>query len=164
MNSSKPIIILSDANVLIDYIKANEKLLTEACSAVFEIYVPIPVLREIKQLTETKAKRLGLKLYEPSTEQLTESLSDSMRLSFEDKLCLRIASDNVWICATNDKVLKKECERFKVSTMWGLEIMLVLNEKGVLSKKEATKTAQAIFKVNKRLGEAVVQDFIKKLK
>lgn len=48
MNSSKPIIILSDANVLIDYIKANEKLLSEACSVIFEIYVPIPVLREIK--------------------------------------------------------------------------------------------------------------------
>lgn len=164
MSSSKPIIILSDANVLIDYIKANEKLLSQACSAVFEIYVPIPVLREIKQLTEAKAKRLGLKLYEPSIEQLTEPVSDSLRLSFEDNLCLRIAKDKGWICATNDKVLKNECERFKVSTMWGLEIMLVLNEKGVLSKKDATKTAQIILKENKRLGESVVQDFIKKLK
>jgi len=164
MSSSKPIVIISDANVLIDYLKANEKLITEACSSIFEIYVPIPVLGEIKQLSETKAKKIGLRLYEPSMEQLIESSSGSQRLSYQDKLCLRIAKDNGWICATNDKVLKKECERSKVSTIWGLEIMLVLNEQGVLTKREAIKTAQSIFKENTRLGKAVVHGFIEKLK
>ena len=164
MTSSKIFIIVSDANVLIDFLISNEEILTIACRTIFDIHVPVPILREIKQLSEAKAKKLGLKLFEPTEQQLNQSISANPRLSFEDSLCLQIAKDNGWICTTNDKALRKECDKLNVNKMWGLEIMVTLNQDGHLSKRDALKVAEKIGEMNLRITKEVVENFGKKLK
>jgi rRNA-processing protein FCF1 len=164
MKSSKLFIIVSDANVLIDFLITNEEILMTACTTIFDIYVPVPILREIKQLSEAKAKKLGLKLFEPTIEQLSQSVSTNPRLSFEDSLCLQIAKENGWICTTNDKALRKECDKLNVNKMWGLEIMLILNQEGHLSRRDALKVAEKICEINLRITKEVVENFNKKLK
>ena len=78
MSSSKLFIIISDANVLIDYLKSNEAVISLAAATMFDIYLPIPVLdKEIEQLSEAKAKKLGIKLYEPTLAELKGALSGS---------------------------------------------------------------------------------------
>ena len=164
MTSSKIFIIVSDANVLIEFLISNEEILMIACTTIFDIHVPIPILREIKQLSEAKARKLGLKLFEPTAEQLIHSISTDPRLSFEDSLCLQIAKENGWICTTNDKALRKECDKLHVNKMWGLEIMLALNQDGHLSKRDALKVAEKIGEINLRITKEVVENFGKKLK
>ena len=163
MSLSNSIVILSDANVLIDYYKANKKILFLATQNLFQIYVPRSVLKEVKQLSIKNAKEIGIKIIDPTLEQLFESSQRGGKLSFQDKLCLSIARDNKWICATNDKVLRKECTKQKVSIIWGLEVMIQLNSDGFLSKKEAIKTVQSIGKENLRITQKTVERFIKKL-
>ena len=65
-------------------------------------------------------------------------------LSFQDQLCLLIAKENSWVCATNDKQLRGQCEKDGVEVIWGLEIMVLLNKEGYLERIEAEKTVERI--------------------
>lgn len=46
--------------------------------------------------------------------------------SVQDFVCMRIADERGWGCATNDKALRRECGKRGVSVLWGLEMMLYL--------------------------------------
>lgn len=164
MKSAKLFLILSDADVLIDFLEVNERVLSTACETIFEIHVLVPVMREVEGLSETRAKKIGLKPFEPTPEQLTASLNGSPRLSFEDNLSLLIAQEQGWILSTNDKALRKECRSLGVKNMWAFDIMLQLNKHGHLSKREAERTAEKIGEINLRITEGVVERFINKLR
>lgn len=164
-SEAKDIIIISDANVIIDYLKADENIIKIATATIFDIYIPIPVLKnEIDQLSEAKAKKLGIKLYEPTLEEIEQTGSGNKGLSFNDKLCLQAALKNGWICSTNDKPLRKECGKYSVKVLWGLEIMIKLNALGYLAKSEAIKTVNKMKASNVFITDKIQKDFIGKLK
>lgn len=158
--------LVCDANILIDYFDNNKHVLKLATTHCYEIYVPTLVFEEVEQMDEKDAKRLGIKLFEPSLAQVNEAatISFNSALSDEDCLCLIIARDEKWICATNERRLYKECERRKVNAIRGLQIMLDLNSQDKLSSTDATATAQKIKDNNARLTEAVIKKFISLLK
>ena len=158
--------LVCDANILIDYFDNNKHVLKLATAHCYEIYVPTQIFNEVEQMNEQDAKRLGIKLIEPTLPQLTEavSISGNSALSGEDCLCLIIARDKKWICATNEKRLYNECKKQKVNVIRGLRIMLELNHQQKLDSKDATDTAEKIKDSNPRLTEAVLKKFISLLK
>ena len=127
--------IISDANVLIDYEKSNKKVLQLASKYLCEVYVPTPILKEVKDITGAELQRL----------------------------CFLIAKEHGWTCATNDKQLRDQCVASGVSIIWGLEIMLYLNKAGHLERAEAEKTSQRIGEVNPYIGQSLIGKFVTKL-
>ena len=57
--------VISDANILIDYIESNKYILSISCENLYKIIIPSPILNEIKQLSQEEAINLGMKIYEP---------------------------------------------------------------------------------------------------
>ena len=155
--------IISDANVLIDYVKANKRVLQLAVKHLCEIYVPVAVLKEIKDATQSEIEKLGLIPYESSLDQIVKAAEKPFGLSFQDQLCFLVAQDNGWICATNDRRLRSQCEAGNVGVIWGLEIMVLLNKEGHLDRAEAVKTAKKIGESNKYIGKELIRKFIANL-
>ena len=155
--------IISDANVLIDYVKANKKVLQLAVKHLCEIYVPIAVLQEVKDVTADELEKLGVRSFEPTLDQVINAANRSFGLSFQDQLCFLIAKEQGWICATNDKQLRGQCEKDGVEVIWGLEIMLLLNKEGHLDRAEAEKTVERIGENNQYISKDLIKKFIAKL-
>jgi len=157
-------IIMSDASVLIDYAKADPRILRLICEHIGEIYVPNLVFDEVDQIDEREAKRLGLKIIEPMLSQIEEAGVRGGPLSRSDKLTFIMARDLECICWTSDANLKRRCDAEKIRAIWGLEIMLMLVQKGHLTESIATNTARTIKKNGAHLNDAVVMKFEKKVK
>lgn len=155
--------IVSDANVLIDYVKANKKILHLAVKHLCEIYIPVLVLKEVKDISRGELEKLGINIFELTIDQLVQAAQKPFGVSFEDQLCLLIAKENGWVCATNDKQLRVQCEAGNVEVIWGLDIMLRLNKQGFLERAEATKTAEKIAEINRYIGKEIIKQFIGKL-
>ena len=155
--------IISDANVLIDYVKANKKILHLAVKHLCDIYVPVPVLREVKDISRSELEKLGIIIFDPTLAQINQAAQKPFGLSFQDQLCLLIAKENSWVCATNDKQLRGQCEKDGVEVIWGLEIMVLLNKEGYLERIEAEKTVEKIGTSNRYISKDLIKKFIAKL-
>jgi len=161
---SLPKAIICDADVLIDYLDSNKRIFPKISKQICVVYIPLPILSEVKQLVGVEAKKLGLIIFEPTLKQVTEASQRGGPLSFEDKICLIMARDERWACVTNDRNLRKKCREEGVDVMWGFDLMLLLNQKGELSKKEAQDTANKIRTNNPYIKVETLSEFTKKLK
>ena len=157
-------IVICDANILIDYAKANKRIIGLVTKHLYEIWVPLPVWEEVKDLSDNEAEILGLKISEPSLAQTYEAANmHGGGLSDEDHMCFVMARDEKAICATNEKPLRKKCLENDIEVLWGLQIMLQLCESGKLKVDMAAKTGEKIVKMNPRITQKVLDDFISKL-
>jgi predicted nucleic acid-binding protein len=75
--------LVCDANILIDYFDNNKNVLRSATEHCYEIYVPYPVFNEVEQMKESDAEKLGIRLIEPTFEQLMEAANDEGK-QFQD--------------------------------------------------------------------------------
>jgi hypothetical protein len=156
-------ILLADANIIIDFIKADEDALRIICQS-FEILVPRIIIQdEIKQLSIEDAQKIGLKIADAELSQMIEANSGSLRVSFYDKICMILTRDNSWLCISNDKKLHSECDVHNVKIIWGLELLLLSVEKGILSKDRSILCFSRIQSINSRMGKKVEDDFLIKL-
>jgi hypothetical protein len=103
-------LLLVDANVLIDFALTDRTVLAVVVRHVGVAHVPRDVLAEVEQLDEAACAELGLVVVDGTLEQLTEAGAGTGRLSFEDRVCLILARDNGWTCVSNDGRLRRECE------------------------------------------------------
>jgi hypothetical protein len=155
-----PAAVISDACVLIDYIKAEQtKILRLAAEHLFQIKLPLPILKEVNDFTQDQAEALGMEIIEPTIAQGQEAAARGGSLSKPDKLCFAIARDNGWGIWTSDKPLHKKCTDEGIPAYWGLEIMLELCAAGKLEYDTALQTAQKISNVNDRISAAVIKRF-----
>lgn len=162
--TDRPAAVISDANVLIDYINVERTLVLRLVSEhLFPIKLPRSILNEVDQLTEDQAEALGMEIIEESFEQLKEAAVRGGALSHVDKLCLAIARDNGWAIWTSDKPLHTQCKTQGIPVYWGLQLMLDLCQVGKLDPAYALETAQAIERVNERITPEVVCEFNNKL-
>jgi rRNA-processing protein FCF1 len=158
--------IISDANVLIDYAKSAPEILGLISRYIRQLYIPLPILREVRQLNRNSVEKLGVKIIEPTLEQIIEAnkiRTDKPTISKEDAICLVIAKDNDWSCLTNDRALRICCSEFRVHCLWGIGIMQILVSNGKLSPEKAVKIAQDIQSKNKYITESVIKNFQKNL-
>lgn len=157
MEIERPLIL--DANVLIDYTKANKKVLSRLTSLV-DVFVPVLLFDELNNLTEDEALKLGLRIHDTPLEIVGLAVTVSNGTSFYDKICMFTAQTGGFILVTNDKKLRKECVKDKVDILWGLEIMLFLVEKEKLTRKEAEKTFEKIRLDNPRITADIAEEFL----
>jgi len=156
-----PIVI--DADVSIDYAISDKSVLSKISKEICKVYIPLPILQEVRQLTATEVGELGLNIFEPTLRQLVEASIRGGPLSFEDKICYIIARDKKWICVTNDNNLRKKCTEENVGIAWGFDLMLWLNHEGLLSKSRAQDIVDKIKDSNKYIKPEIVTKFTEKL-
>jgi rRNA-processing protein FCF1 len=149
---------ICDANVLIDFIKADEAVLAMLPGYWESVYVPDIVLSEVRQLSAERAGSLRLTIIETPL-----SIPDISGLSFPDRVCLYFATREGWVCIANDRRLRNECQRCGIQTVWGLEMLLLLVESGTLAESRARRMAMKIHSENPQITKKVMDDFLGKL-
>ncbi len=156
--------LVPDANVLIDYANTEPEILSLIAKRLGDIYIPSPVLAEVRQMSLRHARRLNLNILEPSFAQAAEAanMTDST-ISFEDRLCLIVARDNGWSCLTNDKRLRRACRNVGVSIMWGMESMRLLVTAGHMRADRAANTAKQMAQTNPCITDAILKRFLKQI-
>lgn len=140
----RPTVLLSDANVLIDYRDSDLSILALVVRHLAPIHVVRDVVDEVDHLSLTRCRELGLTVIEIEPPVLLQLTTLPRRLSRYDRLSLHACQANDWICVTNDRLLCRTCGEYNVRTRWGLELMLDLVATGALSTSRALKTARRI--------------------
>ena len=158
-------ILLLDANVLIDFLNSEPSLLNLVSKHIGNLYVLDQIVSEVKGLDKSECKKFGLTVIEPTNETLALAETNLYKLSYNDRLCLFTAIDSDFICVTNDKDLRQECQNNQVKILWGLELIRILVEKSVLSIDDAIKIVETIHKINRLyIPESLVKKFVKLVK
>jgi predicted nucleic acid-binding protein len=156
-------IVICDANIVIDYLKTEPKVLQLYSKHIATLYITPNVVSEIHQFKSLKIEDMGFVEIEPNLNQVLESADRQGRLSGQDKLCLILARDNGFGLVTNDVALRKKCKFDSIEVIWGLSMMMALCEKRLLSKAKVISVAKRIEKENVRLTAKVVRKFEEKI-
>ena len=157
--------LVVDANVLIDFCKTQSSLLTLVSRHVGTIHVASPVLDEVHELDAERAHELGLVIVTPELAMVRSAALSAKHspLHFQDWICLLLAEEQSWICVTNDKRLRSECETRNVPVMWEFQLLLELVKCRALTAEDALAAANAIAGINRRIPATVVAAFAQKL-
>lgn len=156
--------VITDANVLIDYAIANKNLFSDLLQFFHEVHVPVDILNEVDQLSIEEARRLGFTIYTPHLSIYSEAEHLDNDLSFQDRICFLEARKNNWAVVTNDRDLKDLCRKEDIETFWGLQVILMMVEEGLVTKKNALAYGEKIAQCNKWIKEDVIADFKKRIK
>ncbi|MDA3927169.1 MAG: hypothetical protein PF904_21050 [Kiritimatiellae bacterium] len=152
--------VISDANVLIDYISVERtKVLRLVAEHLFAIKIPRSILEEVNDLSEDQAEALGMEVIDGSLIQIQEASYRGGALSQPDKLCFVIARDNQWAIWTSDKPLHTKCEQENIPVYWGLELMIELTKRELITPEYAIETAERIEQVNQRISVGILNHF-----
>ena len=152
------VIAICDANILIDYSKADISIIKKIAEYYEEVCIPDIILQEVGIISEEHAKALGITIVETPLE-----LEEIPALSFPDRTCLYYVKKNKWECLTNDKALRKNCIAAGGTVVWGLEMLLKLVTAGLITVTYAEKIAKKINQVNPEISNKILQDFLNKL-
>ena len=156
-------IIICDASVLIDYIKSEPRVLLLTSKNIGRLHTPAQVLGEVKQLDSKTAKRLGIVIIQPVLSQLKEASIRGGPLSRSDKLVFIMSRDAGCTCWTSDHSLRKRCLDEGLNVLWGLEMLIILCEKGHLSKIGATRVARLVRSSGAFITDEVIANFEAKI-
>jgi rRNA-processing protein FCF1 len=157
--------LLVDANVLIDYVKAERSILALVARHLGEVRVLSTILAEVDQLDAEECERLGLQVVEPDPAQVVAAAERRGRLSFQDHLCLLVARERGWTCVTNDGALRRALGENRVPTVWGLELMVELVRIGQLDPGEARAVAETIHTTNPlHIRRSLVEQFAARIR
>lgn len=154
------VILLADADVLIDFVKTQRSVLRLVSEHLGELLVLSEVLDTVDGLTRTECVSLGITVVTLPTEILLEAGAKRGSLSFEDHLGLVAARTNGWTVVTNDGALIRACGECAVKVRRGLRLLLDLVGAGHMTKRAAKQLALAIHRVNPRhINTTVLQRF-----
>ena len=157
-------VLLTDADVLIDYRESEIKILELVVQHMGRVVVLAPVLDEVQGVTPAQCAQLGIEVVEVETEQLVRASEVESRVSFNDRLCLVACREEGWTCVTNDGALRRLCERHGVATRFGLGLMVDLVAVGALTRRRAMAVARQIQASNPlHINERVIQRFLEAL-
>lgn len=149
---------ICDANVLIDYVDADEDVIRELVKYWGIVYVPTRILYEVKKLPIDRAEGLGLTVIETPL-----ILPSAPGLSGPDRACLHFVISEGWTCIANDTLLRRECRRQGGKVVWGLEMLLKLVTAGQITKARAKGIAERIGVFNPEINDNLIAEFIDKL-
>ena len=154
-------VLLADADVLIDYRESDLRILELVVQHLGRVAVLAPVLDEVRGVTAAQCAHLGIEVVEVETEQMLEASAIESSVSFNDRLCLVVSREEGWICVTNDGALRRLCERHRVETRFGLQLMVDLVGAGVLTVGRAAAVARQIHASNPfHINDRVLARFI----
>jgi rRNA-processing protein FCF1 len=153
--------MIMDACVLIDFIKADRSVLELIVKHVGALHVASPVVDEVNEIDdENELLELGLVIVEPEIEDAYAAASQPGPTSFQDRLCLLSAKRHGFICVTNDKNLRKLCQKEDIPILWGLQLLAELHHSGGIPPEDALDIAQKIQKANpKHISPQILKRF-----
>jgi len=165
VTSQRPVLLISDACVLIDFCKAGcHDILSLVSRHILPIHVPFVVLKEVDHLDKDKAARIGITVVEVTVTQIQAATAVRGGPSQQDRLCLIVARDCGGAVWSNDKKLRALCKEHGVTSYWGLEIILLLVKGNHLDGKRAHEAATLIHKIDPHyITTEVLEDFFRKL-
>jgi rRNA-processing protein FCF1 len=146
--SEPQVLLLADANVLIDFRDSDVDLLGLLPNAVGKLHVARPVLEQVKGLSARDCARLAITLVDADAGQLVEAASFAPDLGFEDSLCLILCRDRGWTCVTNDRRLGERCREYGISVRRGLRLLLDLRSANAAPAGRLARAAQAMHTAN----------------
>jgi len=155
-------IVITDANVLIDYAKTNKRVLLLLSRLFREVKVPYEIFKEVNEITVIDASEYHLDVFYPAIDIIYNAANIKNALSFQDNICLMEARKNGWAVITNDRKLKELCEVESIETYWGLQVLMLMVTKGIMTKEVAMNTAAKIADVNAWISKNVIEDFKRK--
>lgn len=157
--------VITDANVLIDYLVTDKKILKLIAGLFKEALIPIDVLKEVEKTTVRQISAYGFSVYYPEPETYFEAanLKEENGLSFEDNICIIDSKKLRCGIVTNDLKMRNKCNEEGIELFWGLQLMVILVTKNRLKKAEAIKAAEKITRNNPRITDKVLGDFKKKI-
>ncbi|MDP3387444.1 MAG: hypothetical protein Q8S24_09425 [Eubacteriales bacterium] len=158
MSKSSQVAAICDANVLIDYVHADEEIIRELVAYWGTVNVPDRVLFEVKQLPLARAEELGLTVIETPL-----ILPPGAGLSGPDRACLHYVITEGWTCIANDRALRKACIKQGGTVVWGLEMLLLLVSTNRITKNRALDIAVKINADNPEITDKILTDFEEKL-
>ena len=157
-------VLLSAANVLIDYRDSDPTILRLVSEHVGPVHVLRQVLAETKGMTLAQCRELSITVHELETEALLEQVNISSRLAFADRLCFLACRMHGWTCVSNDQRLRRTCEEDGISVRWGLELMIELVRVSALSPARAKQVAERIHENNPfHITRELIERFAAKL-
>ena len=140
--SDDPPVLLLDANILIDFAKADVAVLAHLPRFLGPVAVLATTVREVHQLKPDDYPRFGIPVENRTSDEYAATVDSAPDLrSWKDDLCLAVCRSRAWVLATNDRVLRRHCEHAGVFTIRGLELLLALVEKDALSRTGAETVA-----------------------
>ena len=154
--------LVCDANILIDFCDEDRELLSVISREVIALHVPVPILSEVDQLDIETAENLGIVIEDIPLEYLDEERRLS-GCSKQDSACYHLANEKGWGCATNEKQLKKHCDKHRIPVVRGLRLILAAVEKGAVARKRAEQAGKGIIAANGWIKPEVLQAFIEEL-
>jgi hypothetical protein len=129
------------------------------------VFIGRSTFDKVEQLNATTAKKHHLLIEVPDLETIVAAAADRGSLAPDDKETLLLARRNKWVCITNDKPLRRECEMESVAVLWGLEPMKLLVENGEISPSKAISVAKSIQMANSGfISDDIVDRFEKQVK
>lgn len=151
--------LILDASALIDYCKSDLSILSRFSREVQPVYVGKAALRKVRQLSEADARRNHITIVVPDLELALKAAETRGRLAYDDHETLLLAKVNDWCCLTNDKALRRECQKESVQVQWGLEPMRILVSRSLITAPQAILVARKISEVNPYVTEKIVAEF-----
>jgi len=155
--------LVFDANVLIDFLNADDELLTAVVRTIGPVHVPVPVLNEVETLDEARCGALGLDVVMPTLREIDAASTPSGRLSFADRTCLTLSHQRGWTCVTNERALRNACKAAGVPVARGLRLLICLVEAGAIGTNRAEAAALAMHASNPHGIPADVLDEFRRL-
>jgi len=154
-----------DANVLIDYCDSDLQMLSLFSQKIGFVYIARSTFDKVDQLNATTAKKHHLLIQVPDLETIIAAATHRGSLAPDDNETLLLAKRNGWVCITNDKPLRRECESEGVTCLWGLEPMRMLVESEAISPSKAVSVAKTIQAANPGfISDDIVVRFEKQVK
>ena len=155
-------LLVSDANILIDFYLADSSLIKILCDE-FHLKIPKVIMDEIEQFTYAEALAFGIEIIDSQNTVDSGAILEPKKLSFQDKACANLSKQLKASCLTNDKILKNYLDKQGIKTYWGLEMLLLLTSKKSLSKEKTTEIANKIFLTNYWYSLEIQNSFWEKL-
>lgn len=148
------------ADVLIDYRNSDMEVLGLVGRHVGRVVVLAPVLDEVRGVTRADCRRAAIAVVEVATDRLLSAAAVKARISFNDRLCFAACLDEGWTCVTNDRALRRLCERHDVPTRYGLRLVVDVVAAGALTPQRAMAIAMDMQESNPlHINESVIDRF-----
>ena len=147
-------VIITDANVLIDYNNIDCLYILKLYSTnVYEVLVPTVIVDEVDGIDDESLANLGISIIEESVEQEHDAfeIKGKKGLSYADAVCFVLARDTEGFCLTGEKALLSYCEMNQVKSMRGLRPLIDLAKSGHIHSDEAVRIGGLICDSNYRL-------------
>ena len=164
LTRAAPTVLLADADVLIDYRDSDLEVLTLIGQHVGPVAVLSPVLDEVHEVSRADCARLSISVVEVATSRLLRAGAVDASVSFNDRLCFVVCEEESWTCVTNDRALRRLCERHGVRIRFGLRLVVDLVASGAITAERAISIASKMHESNPlHINERVIARFINAL-